>query len=453
MLHCLCGCPAAVRGDTRCGPRSALWRLGTPGSKPRQVRCLLGFVDVDGHSSGHAAGRMPSLLAAMQAAAFLRSEDVHVASWEEAIPGQADMRPRTLDEYGEHRAACATSGVLAARAVPVERAIARVCQEAGARVGRNVALSAMNLDVPIHDAWRIEVVCNGLPLWHGAQLAVCYACQPPFSGRQAAPRPSQALLCAQLPGASAGKLTPSLTAAGGAAWSCLGLRLVAAGTAKPPPSSASLLARARATPAALRPAAQAAWVLRWSGLVAVAVQRALTTTFLELPMHAKPCAAGPAPDLHKLLADARGRHGPRTEASKKFDKGALLGFAREYKSSAGIAAGSPAGGTSGGVLRARGKPLERAAARICREAGATVAFNVRLRDLNVDVARQDERRIEVIANGLALWGGSQLAVAVVVAVAVTIAVATAVAVAAVAAVVVSVAVAVGTTLMVKTLAA
>ena len=49
-------------------------------------------------------------------------------------------------------------------------------------------------------------------------------------------------------------------------------------------------------------------------------------------------------------------------------------------------------------------------ARVCREAGATVALNVRLRDLNVDVARQDERRIEVIANGLALWGGSQLAV-------------------------------------------
>ena len=38
------------------------------------------------------------------------------------------------------------------------------------------------------------------------------------------------------------------------------------------------------------------------------------------------------------------------------------------------------------------------------------ALNVRLRDLNVDVARQDERRIEVIANGLALWRGSQLAV-------------------------------------------
>jgi len=30
----------------------------------------------------------------------------------------------------------------------------------------------MNVDVPVHDARRIEVVCNGLPLWHGVQLAV-----------------------------------------------------------------------------------------------------------------------------------------------------------------------------------------------------------------------------------------------------------------------------------------
>ena len=30
----------------------------------------------------------------------------------------------------------------------------------------------MNRDLPIHDGRRIEVVCNGLPLWHAAQLAV-----------------------------------------------------------------------------------------------------------------------------------------------------------------------------------------------------------------------------------------------------------------------------------------
>ena len=63
-----------------------------------------------------------------------------------------------------------------------------------------------------------------------------------------------------------------------------------------------------------------------------------------------------------------------------------------------------------GILRARGGPLERAAARVCREAGAAVALNVLVRDLNVDPARQDDRRIEVIANGLPLWGGAQLAV-------------------------------------------
>ena len=63
-----------------------------------------------------------------------------------------------------------------------------------------------------------------------------------------------------------------------------------------------------------------------------------------------------------------------------------------------------------GILRSRGIPLERAAARVCREAGATVATNVLLRDLNVVVDRQDDRCLEVIANGLQLWGGVQLAV-------------------------------------------
>ena len=43
-------------------------------------------------------------------------------------------------------------------------------------------------------------------------------------------------------------------------------------------------------------------------------------------------------------------------------------------------------------------------------AGATVATNALLRDLNLVVRRQDERHIEVIANGLPLWSGAQLAV-------------------------------------------
>ena len=63
-----------------------------------------------------------------------------------------------------------------------------------------------------------------------------------------------------------------------------------------------------------------------------------------------------------------------------------------------------------GLLRSRGVPLERAAARVCREAGATVAAIVLLRDLNVIAQRHDDRRLEVIANGLPVWGGVQLAV-------------------------------------------
>ena len=63
-----------------------------------------------------------------------------------------------------------------------------------------------------------------------------------------------------------------------------------------------------------------------------------------------------------------------------------------------------------GALRSRGCPLERAAARVCRETGARVTTNTLVRDLNVAVSRFDDRRIEVIANGLPLWNGAQLAV-------------------------------------------
>ena len=58
-----------------------------------------------------------------------------------------------------------------------------------------------------------------------------------------------------------------------------------------------------------------------------------------------------------------------------------------------------------------GGALERAAARVCREAGARVTTHTLLSDLNVpSVDRFDNRRIEVIANGLPLHHGAQLAV-------------------------------------------
>ena len=55
-------------------------------------------------------------------------------------------------------------------------------------------------------------------------------------------------------------------------------------------------------------------------------------------------------------------------------------------------------------------PLERAAARTCREARAPVTTTL-LTDLNLPtIDRVDNRRIEVIAHGLPLFQGAQLAV-------------------------------------------
>ena len=62
------------------------------------------------------------------------------------------------------------------------------------------------------------------------------------------------------------------------------------------------------------------------------------------------------------------------------------------------------------LIRWRATPIERVMARICREAGARVKFNVLLRDMKVRVASSDARRIEVLAQDIPCFGGSQLAV-------------------------------------------
>ena len=64
-----------------------------------------------------------------------------------------------------------------------------------------------------------------------------------------------------------------------------------------------------------------------------------------------------------------------------------------------------------GILGKRGFPLGNAAARVCREAGARVRTNVMVRDMDlVPNDRIDNRRLEVAADGLPLFGGAQLAI-------------------------------------------
>ena len=58
----------------------------------------------------------------------------------------------------------------------------------------------------------------------------------------------------------------------------------------------------------------------------------------------------------------------------------------------------------------RALPIERTLARVCREAGASVRCNCRLRDMNVTVRADDERVLEVLVSGLLLHHGAPLAV-------------------------------------------
>ena len=74
---------------------------------------------------------------------------------------------------GHHCAACHLAGVLGHRGFSLESAAARICREAGARVSLNVRVQDLDLfPLGSHDNRRIEIIADGLPLFHGAQLAV-----------------------------------------------------------------------------------------------------------------------------------------------------------------------------------------------------------------------------------------------------------------------------------------
>ena len=67
--------------------------------------------------------------------------------------------------------------------------------------------------------------------------------------------------------------------------------------------------------------------------------------------------------------------------------------------------------STAGVLQARAVPLERMWARVAREAGARVRTHAYLRNLNlVGVSVLDNRKLEVVASGLPVAGGAQVAI-------------------------------------------
>ena len=88
-----------------------------------------------------------------------------------------------LDKFGHHRAACSKMGVLGKRGFPLECAAAQVCREAGGRVSTNVFVRDLDLAAfNALDNRRVEVIAEGLPLWHGAQLAIDTTLVSPLRG-------------------------------------------------------------------------------------------------------------------------------------------------------------------------------------------------------------------------------------------------------------------------------
>ena len=76
---------------------------------------------------------------------------------------------RPLVCLGHHRASCSRAGVLGRRRFALESAVGRVCREA---VSADVFLRDLDLTIGGMDQGRIEVIAEGLLVFHRAQLAI-----------------------------------------------------------------------------------------------------------------------------------------------------------------------------------------------------------------------------------------------------------------------------------------
>ena len=215
---------------------------------------------------------------------------------------------RILDPLGDHRSACAQAGVLRSRGVPLEKAAARVCREAGARVTTNTRLMDLNIDnIQRQDDRRIEVIANGLPLWGGVQLAIDTTLVSPLTraseprsraGRYAGAavqdaRRAKERTYPELLQTRRCKLVVLAIEVGGR-WSqeaTTFLRLLAQ-------------AKARTIPARLKASFTNALIHRWSAQITHAAMTAYAASLLEFDCVASTVTDGNQPFTSEVLAEA-----------------------------------------------------------------------------------------------------------------------------------------------------
>ena len=211
---------------------------------------------------------------------------------------------RPHDQLGDHRAACPHSGALRTRRMALEKAMARVCREAGAAVSTNVLARDLNTTTRRTDERRIEVIANALPFWHGAQLAVDTTLVSPLTASSQVRRSNSATAGAALRIArrSKARTYPELTQGGRARLVVFAMELGGCWSEEAATFIRMLAQhRARDTNPLLRKAAQHAWTSRWAALPAAAAMRSFACSLLHLPGSSSTNVDGPCPLLSDTL--------------------------------------------------------------------------------------------------------------------------------------------------------
>ena len=194
-----------------------------------------------------------------------------------------------LVSFGHHRASCSQAGVL------------------GRRVATNLLVRDVDLPVPIHDARRLEVVVDGLPLFGGAQLAgdttlVSALHCDGLPHRGAADRDGVTLEAARR---RKERTYPELVRPGHRAKLFVLAGEVAGRWSEEATSFIRHLAKARARsePRILQMRAEQGWRLRWCSLLSCAAARAVASSLLE--QRGPGGVDGSTPSVHQFLNDWR----------------------------------------------------------------------------------------------------------------------------------------------------
>lgn len=215
-----------------------------------------------------------------------------------------------VDELGDHFSACMTSGRPKIRSVALEATVAQICREAGARVRQNVLVRDLNVAVLAGDERRLEVVCSGVPVMGGSQLAIDVTLRSVLT-RDGEPRPrsdwDNGVIAEGARSDKANKY-PELVGSARCRLVVLAVELGGRVSAETADFLRQLAAaRAGSSPGYLRASAAAAFERRWARMLAVSA----TTSHIRSVIEEKDSFATSAvsvarePWLQDLLSEAR----------------------------------------------------------------------------------------------------------------------------------------------------